>query len=187
MPEDERQTNETLEESTDTVALTVRVRRSTLSRLRAEAERRRERNQKRPEIGEVIDALAQKLPDSRRTAKSIAFNAPVWMEKKMDDRANSLGMTISEYIRYLFLDFWDGSEIGILSQEIPESQSPTKFLSFSTDSYVERLANEGARKMRLSRSSLIRCLIQADLNKGGNAVIKVKPTPMKNPRTGRHD
>jgi hypothetical protein len=96
-------------------------------------------------------------------------------------------MNISEYVRYLFLDFWDGSEIGIFSQEIPESQSAKIMLSFSADSEVEQLANEMRRKMRLSRSGLIRCLIQADLNKGGGAVIKVKPTPMKNPRTRRHD
>jgi hypothetical protein len=85
MPEDERQTNETLEESTDTVALTVTVIRSTWSRLRAEAERRREPNHSRPKIGEVIDDLAKELPDSMRQTKSLSFGVPIWMKEKAQE------------------------------------------------------------------------------------------------------
>jgi hypothetical protein len=49
--------------STETVQLTARVQSSTLAKIRAEADRRLEPGQKQPNVGKVIDDLAEKLPE----------------------------------------------------------------------------------------------------------------------------
>ena len=50
--------------STDTVQLTARVKPATLAKIRAEAVRRLEPGQKQPNIGKLIDELAEGLPEA---------------------------------------------------------------------------------------------------------------------------
>lgn len=64
-------------------------------------------------------------------------------------------------------------------------ETQTTFLSFSVDRDLEQLVNERANRMHMSRSWYIRCLIQSDLSRGGNVVIKAKQKPLLNSRVGR--
>ncbi|HZC36889.1 MAG TPA: hypothetical protein VE242_14795, partial [Chthoniobacterales bacterium] len=48
----------------DSVQITLRLKKKTLRKLRAEAERQKEPGRKRAEVGKVIDALVEVLPDA---------------------------------------------------------------------------------------------------------------------------